>query len=284
MLSVEERIITTAVGKVRKQLREERQREAARRQGQPATSNTTPTPVDGPSITTQTAVPPQTENTEPALTAEEEAVLAGIIPDSKPVTPSAIDLQTKRQKDNELFLQTEQLLIQMIIRHGEKVMCNIKDQDGAERPITVVEYINLSLMDDELQLQSPLHQRILDEALEHYWEEGFRCDRYFENHPDLTIAELATELAHEKETLSKIHNKGIPIKPEEERLSELIPHLMGDYKLAVIDRELRKLLDLISSPEVMANKERSIELMKRYQEIKHVQSQLGRMRGDRVLM
>ena len=284
MLSVEERIITTAVGKVRKQLREERQREAARRQGQPATSNTTPPPVDGPSITTQTAVPPQTENTEPALTAEEEAVLAGIIPDSKPVTPSAIDLQTKRQKDNELFLQTEQLLIQMIIRHGEKVMCNIKDQDGAERPITVVEYINLSLMDDELQLQSPLHQRILDEALEHYWEEGFRCDRYFENHPDLTIAELATELAHEKETLSKIHNKGIPIKPEEERLSELIPHLMGDYKLAVIDRELRKLLDLISSPEVMANKERSIELMKRYQEIKHVQSQLGRMRGDRVLM
>ena len=284
MLSVEERIITTAVGKVRKQLREERQREAARRQGQPATSNTTPPPVDGPSITTQTAVPPQTENTEPALTAEEEAVLAGIIPDSKPVTPSAIDLQTKRQKDNELFLQTEQLLIQMIIRHGEKVMCNIKDQDGAERPITVVEYINLSLMDDELKLQSPLHQRILDEALEHYWEEGFRCDRYFENHPDLTIAELATELAHEKETLSKIHNKGIPIKPEEERLSELIPHLMGDYKLAVIDRELRKLLDLISSPEVMANKERSIELMKRYQEIKHVQSQLGRMRGDRVLM
>jgi len=284
MLSVEERIITTAVGKVRKQLREERQREAARRQGQPATSNTTPPPVDGPSITTQTAVSPQTENTEPALTAEEEAVLAGIIPDSKPVTPSAIDLQTKRQKDNELFLQTEQLLIQMIIRHGEKVMCNIKDQDGAERPITVVEYINLSLMDDELQLQSPLHQRILDEALEHYWEEGFRCDRYFENHPDLTIAELATELAHEKETLSKIHNKGIPIKPEEERLSELIPHLMGDYKLAVIDRELRKLLDLISSPEVMANKERSIELMKRYQEIKHVQSQLGRMRGDRVLM
>lgn len=283
MLSVEERIITTAVGKVRKQLREERQREAARRQGQSATSNTTPPPVDGPSITTQTAVPPQTENTEPALTAEEEAVLSGIIPDSKPVTPSAIDLQTKRQKDDELFLQTEQLLIQMIIRHGEKVMCNIKDEDGTERPITVVEYINLSLMDDELKLQSPLHQRILDEALEHYWEEGFRCDRYFENHPDLTIAELATELAHEKETLSKIHDKGIPIKPEEERLGELIPHLMGDYKLAVIDRELRKLMELISSPEVMADKERSIEVMKRYQDIKHVQSQLGRMRGDRVL-
>ena len=283
MLSVEERIITTAVGKVRKQLREERQREAARQQGQSATSETSRPSTGGYNNVAQTDAPPQTENTEPVLTAEEEAVLAGIIPESKPATPSAINLQTKRQKDDELFLQTEQLLIQMIIRHGEKVMCNIKDQDGTERPITVVEYINLSLMDDELKLQSPLHQRILDEALEHYWEEGFRRDRYFENHPDLTIAELATELAHEKETLSKIHNKGIPIKPEEERLGELIPHLMGDYKLAVVDRELRKLMELISSPEVMADKERSIEVMKRYQDIKHVQSQLGRMRGDRVL-
>ena len=42
-------------------------------------------------------------------------------------------------------------------------------------------------------------------------------------------------------------------------------------------------MELISSPEVMADKERSIEVMKRYQDIKHVQSQLGRMRGDRVL-
>ena len=58
---------------------------------------------------------------------------------------------------------------------------------------------------------------------------------------------------------------------------------MGDYKLVVVDRELRKLMELISSPEVMADKERSIEVMKRYQDIKHVQSQLGRMRGDRVL-
>ena len=40
---------------------------------------------------------------------------------------------------------------------------------------------------------------------------------------------------------------------------------------------------MMKSPEVMADKERSIEVMKRYQDIKHVQSQLGRMRGDRVL-
>ena len=135
MLSVEERIITTAVGKVRKQLREERQREAARQQGQSATSETSRPSTGGYNNVAQTDVPPQTENTEPVLTAEEEAVLAGIIPESKPATPSAINLQTKRQKDDELFLQTEQLLIQMIIRHGEKVMCNIKDQDGTERPI-----------------------------------------------------------------------------------------------------------------------------------------------------
>ncbi len=310
MLAVEERIITAAVSKVRQQQREERQRERdreANRQHSPLTS----VPAEGTSAeaasqvgsvaVSQQLTPPSPFSSSPTfssspststptssspLSPEEEAMLAGIIPNDGSITtlPPATTLQSKQQREEAQLLQNEALLVQMIVRHGEKVMCEAEDEDGETRPLTVVEYIQYALGEDNLRFQNPLHQRILDEALEHFREEGFRCSRYFENHPDLNIAMLSTELAHEKETLSKIHAKGIPIKPEEERLLELVPHLIADYKLAILERELHEVMTQMSSPEVLADKERSIELMRHFQELKRVQAALGRQRGDRVLM
>ena len=163
-------------------------------------------------------------------------------------------------------------------------MCNVEDEKGEEQPLTVVEFIHYSLEEDNIQLQSPIHRQILTEALEHYREEGFRCDRYFENHPDATIAELSNDLGHDPETLSKIHEKGIPVKPEEERLVELLPHIMGDYKLAIVDEQLQKLMLQMRDPAVLADKERSKQTMQRYQEVKQIQTVLGRQRGERVII
>ena len=298
MLSVEERIITAAVAKVRKQHREERQRErereASRQQGAGAagtapagtpTSTTMPASAataQGTSVSSQSAGTSPSSEQVPELTPEEEAMLAGIIPEGS-VQPTTTNLQSKQQVEEAQFLQTEQLLVQLIVRHGEKVMIEAEDENGESRSITVVEFIQYALDEDGIQLQSPLHRRILAEALEHFREEDFRCSRYFENHPDLTIAELSTELAHEKEALSKIHEKGIPIKPEEERLAELVPHLITDYKFAILERELREVMQQMSSPEVLADKERSTAVMKRFQDLKQVQTALGRRLGDRVL-
>jgi len=285
MLSVEERIITSAVAKVRKQQREERQREREREAARQQGGQQMPTETAGgePHQTEAGDVPPaSTHDAGPSLTPEEEAIIAGIIPDPASMIPPS-QVQPKTSKESSL-LPAERLLIQMIVRHGEKVMCNVEDEDGEKRPLRVAEYVQYSLAEDELEFQSPLYRQILQEALEHCEEEGFRCDRYFENHPDLSIAELSTELVHDKETLSKIHEKGIPLKPEEERLVELMPHLMSDYKLAFVEGQLCELMQQMSSPEIMADKERSIELMKRFQDVKQIQSALGRQRGDRVLM
>ena len=298
MLAVEERIITAAVAKVRKQQRDEQQREREREANRQQNSGTT-VPAEGTvvqdasqvgsvAVSQQPSSPPSTtpSDSTSVLTPEEEAMLAGLIPNDGSITTTspATAIQSKQQREEALFLQTEALLVQMIVRHGEKVMCEAEDENGESRPLTVVEYIQYALGEDNLHFQSPLHQRILDEALEHFQEEGFRCSRYFENHPDLAIAELSTELGHEKETLSKIHEKGIPIKPEEERLFELVPHLIADYKLAILERELRGVMQQMLSPDVQQDKVRSNELLKRFQEIKRVQALLGRQRGDRVLM
>lgn len=270
-LEMDERLITSAVVKVMKQQRDDRQKQRERERAQVKAEADRPPAL------------PEREVADASANEEQEAIV--ITPEEiehssvKVNTPS---LQGKAGGDS--LIKKEALLVQMIVRHGEKVMCDVEDETtGEERPLTVVEYIQSSLESDGIALRSPLHRRILDEALEHFREEGFRCDRYFENHPDIAVANLANELGHDPETLSKIHSKGITVKPEEERLVELLPHLMTDYKLAIVEESLQQLILEMRQPEVLADKERSLQLMQRFQEIKAVQKELGRQCGDRVI-
>lgn len=282
MLSIEERIITAAVVKVRKRLREEKQkereREANRQQTAAATTPTAPV-ADVPEVTD---IPPVGETTEPF-----EAPYIDLPPiggTEQAVLPEE-GLSTKRRShEEEHVIQTERLLVQMLVRHGEKVMCNVEDENGEEQPLHVIEYIHLTLQDDNLQFREPLHQRILHEAVEHAQDEDFRCTRYFENHPDETISALSIELAHDKETLSKVHSKGGAIPPEEERLADILPHLMIDYKLAIVEETLRHIQQELRNPSTRNNREQLQRLMKEFQETKQIQKELGHQAGDRVLM
>ncbi|MBO4905750.1 MAG: DNA primase [Bacteroidaceae bacterium] len=185
---------------------------------------------------------------------------------------------------SQSFLQKERLIVQMIVRHGEKIMCNVEDEEGKERPLTVVEYVAVTMADDGLQMRSPLHQRILSEAMEHICDEGFLASRYFINHPDLQLAKAATEMATDPETLSKIYSKNEELPAEEDKLLELMPRLMTDYKLAVVATQLERLRDAIRQPDTLRDKQRYMELMKQYQEVKQAQKVLARQAGDRVMM
>ena len=256
MLAIEERIITSAVAKVRKRLREERQKEREREHNADDTSAQTP----------------------------QETVPADDPQDTVPPPPIDIAPKPSHSHEDEKIVNIERLLVQVVVRHGEKVMCQVEDEEtGQERSLKVVEYVSYALANDGLQMRSPLHRRILEEALQHYQEEGFRCDRYFENHPDMEIADLANDLAHEPEALSKIHEKGIPVRPEEERLVDLVPQLMTAYKLAIVRAQLRSLMQQIGDPEIKKDQKRADELMRQFMEQQAIQKELSHQCGDRVI-
>ena len=54
----------------------------------------------------------------------------------------------------------------MVVLYGERVMCNVTNEEGQETPITVTEYIVNDLKEDELAFHNPLHRQILTEAAE----------------------------------------------------------------------------------------------------------------------
>lgn len=123
----------------------------------------------------------------------------------------------------------------------------------------------------------------MQETLSHLHEEQFSAERYFLNHPDSRFSSLAFELASEPHQLSKYHSKSQKIVQDNERLMELIPHLMTDYKLAIVEEELKQILNKLRSPDILKDKNAYMEIMKHYKAIKETESALARERGDRVI-
>ena len=119
----------------------------------------------------------------------------------------------------------------MVVLYGERVMCNVTNEEGQETPITVTEYIVNDLKEDELAFHNPLHRQILTEAAERIHNEGFTAERYFVAHPDPVISKLSVELISNRYQLRKSQIE--QMVTDEERLYELIPRLMINFKYAL---------------------------------------------------
>lgn len=81
-------------------------------------------------------------------------------------------------KEGQEFYKFERLILQAVVRYGEKVMCNLTDEEGNEIPVTVIEYVVNDLKEDDLAFHNPLHRQILTEAATHIHDAGFIAERY----------------------------------------------------------------------------------------------------------
>lgn len=289
MLGMEEKVLVSAINKqmsvYRTEQKKRRQNEERREQtasavpgsGTPdepvATAGTPAESADTPML--QTPKPDTPVETQPEAKAEEQS--------AEESTQFLSYIQKGQNGHNMAFYQKELLLVQVLIRYGEHIVCYVEDEQGQEVPFTVVEFIYYALQEDKLNFQVALHQRILDEALEHFREPDFSAQRYFLNHPDQAVSTLAFQLTSDKYQLSKYHTKNQKLVTDEDRLFDLVRHLMTDFKLAIIDEELKGILNRLRDPLILKDKEAYMKVMKHYMEVKEVESTLAKERGDRVI-
>lgn len=188
------------------------------------------------------------------------------------------------EQENAELNTKEQLILQILIRYGEQVMYNLEEEDGQTVAVTVVEHILQDLQEDQLAFHNALHRTLLEEAKRHIHDEGFVAERYFLTHPSPEISRLAADLVSERYQLSKYHTKSQTIVDDKDRLCELVPHLLADYKIAIVKEELDRLLQQLKDPNILSDETQYIQLMKRYQELSQIQSCLAKRWGDRVII
>ena len=180
------------------------------------------------------------------------------------------------------FYTKETQLVRALIRYGEKTVCCIEDENGQEIPLSVIEYISMDLQQDSLQFQNPLHRQLLEEAENHLNDKEFCTERYFLAHPNPYISKLAADMISDRYRLSKSNEQAIT--KDEERLHELIPHLLIDFKLAILEEDRKRTIQQLNQPDVASNPQQAILIMEHYKKLTETLKEMAKRAGDRVIL
>ena len=173
----------------------------------------------------------------------------------------------------------EQMIIQLIIRHGEVVIFeNAEDEDGRICDLTVAQFFSHNLGVDGLSLSSDLYNRILAEAVAHSGEPGFVAEQYFINHDDIAISQLAANMATDKFHLAESQQP----RNDVEALRQRSLHLVLDFRMDYLERRLKAIRSEIATATNDAN--RLQQLMSDFKDASELRNSLARRLGSNIIL
>ena len=173
----------------------------------------------------------------------------------------------------------EQMLIKVVIRHGEEIIYrDVATDDGNTVNLTVAQYISYDLGADGLSFSQPLFNQILDEAMQHSGEPGFVAADYFVRHPDVGISKLAAEMVIDRVQLTK----SLQMKREEGTLRSQVEHLVLDFRMDFVEHKLKELQKQIYASG--GNMEQMMKLMAEYKDMQLIRNNMAKMLGTNIIV
>ena len=171
--------------------------------------------------------------------------------------------------------EVEQLIIQSIIRDGEKIIYeHVEMDDGSFTDLTVAQYVNFDLGQDGIRFHNELYNQILDEAVAHSGEPDFKAETYFMHHPDVNISSLAAHLAIDTHQLGK----SFQLKEREGSLRQHVLHLVLDLRMDIVEKRLKELK--AEMRQVGSDMERIKALMEEFKETQELRNALAQQLGN----
>lgn len=175
--------------------------------------------------------------------------------------------------------KVEQLLIQLVIRHGEKVIFDhVEDNEGKLIDLTLAQYIHYTLSADGLYFHTPAYNKILDEAVARSGQDGFEAEPYFVHHHDIAISQLAVDMSTDKFKLSESQQ---PVETEE-TLRQRVVHLILDFRMDYVEQKLKDLQREIAL--AAADHDRMMKLLEEFKDMQMIRNALARQLGNNIIM
>jgi len=223
--------------------------------------------------------------------------------DTKNGDPNGVVEDRPRTRKQYPFHRFETALIRYVIRYGERDLFVSSDSTGngqVKRAIKVAEYIQSELANDDIELQSPLYKRILEEAAIQCDEESFVASHYFLSHADLEISEIAVNMMSDKYQLSRFfednstdvltqtkmtteqleaENENRKKEKERVQLERWIVQDIFELKNAYIIREIDTVNKQIKA--CPPDDEKGLQLLKKRMDLDRIKHLLSKELGDR---
>ncbi len=215
------------------------------------------------------------ENTESPISQQDPQDPFTPISPTTPTTPTTPEVtqQSQSSPTASRYHGLERMIMTLVVRYGEQPI-TAEDADGNTVNIPLIRYVYDDLTADGISLQTPLYRKMLSESIAHTDDAQFTTSRYFMNNADVAVSQEAVNLMTERYRLSKDQK----MASEQELMPEYIAHLLLDYKFLVIDEELKACQAQMNDPLLCA------DAMKQYIELSHIQRELAKRLGDRILI
>ena len=187
-----------------------------------------------------------------------------------------------RISSSSKFEDQERNILQILVKYGESIF--YYSDEEKQLPVTVGDYILEELEKDNLLFYNEVHTLILEEYKLNHKMDGFVAERFFLYHPNSRVSILTADLVTEKYTLSKVHSKVKKVETDAERLIELVPRVVFEFKNSLIlDMIKQKLLQLKAASE-MKNNSLVDQIMQEMKQLDEVKKQLSKTLGERIII
>ena len=107
--------------------------------------------------------------------------------------------------------------------------------------------------------------------------------RTLASHEDDRLRHLAIEFVNDMEPLSRRIDKMGANIPEYERLIDLVPRALDEWKDAIIGQRIRQLTAEVGQCSAAGDNEGTLRAMEQIVELKKISARLARNIGDRIL-
>ena len=156
---------------------------------------------------------------------------------------------------------------------------------GEEEDQNVTDFITEELEMDDIRLEHPLCARVLQLAQQMRGEEqGLDVKAWvmrFTMNEDEKVATMADVATNDKYRLSEKQRE--QLRPDEERLTEIVPRLVYELKYHIISEHVREAQLRLRQPEVVSDSALMARLMAEYRDLSAIKREVGRMLGARTV-
>ena len=209
---------------------------------------------------------------QPANTIEAGAAAQNAIPAAHPPMQGASPIAQASA--------VEQMLIQMILKHGEKIIFrDVEDNEGNKINLSLAQYVQYNLGADNLKFANSLYNDILQEAVDmQEKEKDFKAEPYFLHHHNIKISQIAIRMTEEKFHLSGSQQ----MSEDEETIRRNVEHLLLDFRKDFVDERLKQLKIEINS--CGSDMERMLKLMQEFKDMQDIRNALAHALGNNVIV
>jgi DNA primase len=174
----------------------------------------------------------------------------------------------------------EQMLIQMILKHGEKIIFrDVEDNEGNKINLSLAQYVQYNLGADNLKFTNSLYNDILQEAVDmQEKEKDFKAEPHFLHHHNIKISQIAIRMTEEKFHLSGSQQ----MSEDEETIRRNVEHLLLDFRKDFVDERLKQLKIEINS--CGSDMERMLKLMQEFKDMQDIRNALAHALGNNVIV